>query len=134
MNSPKVVLDSFAMIAYFEQERGAPKVVHLLEKAQRREVHLLLNLINWGEVYYAISRSKGEARAEDCLLLLEQLPVELVAIDRELVYQASRLKSQYAIAYGDCFAAALAKREQCQVLTGDKEFRKVHSTIQVIWL
>lgn len=134
MNPQKIVLDSFALIAYFEREEGASKVVHLLEGAGRKQNHLLLTLINWGEIYYAISCSKGESRAEDCLLLMDQLPIELVAIDRELVYQASRIKAQFAIAFGDCFAAALAKREGCAVLTGDKEFQKLNKEIQISWI
>lgn len=134
MSPEKIILDSFALIAYFEQEEGASKVVHFLERAERKQNRLLLTFINWGEIYYAIFRSKGESRAEDCLLLMDQLPIELVGIDRELVYQASRIKGQYAVAYGDCFAAALAKREECPVLTGDKEFQKLNKEIQVSWI
>ncbi len=134
MNPQKIVLDSYAIVGYFEQEKCAGKVVQFLEKASRKEIYPLMNLINWGEVYYAISRSKGESHAEECLLVMEQLPIELVGVDRELIYQASRFKARYAIAYGDCFAAALAKREGCKVLTGDKEFQKLHQEIQVFWL
>ena len=68
------------------------------------------------------------------MLLIDQLPIELVGIDRELVYQASLLKARRAIAFGDCFAAALAKREQCPVLTGDKEFKKLQQEIKVNWV
>ena len=134
MKSDNIVLDSYSMIAYLEGEPGSNKVVQIFEQAKKKEGNIFFSLINWGEVYYSIFRAKGEPAAEESLLLMEQLPVEIVTPDRELVYQAARLKSQHAVAYADCIAAALAKRHHCCVLTGDKEFHKLSKEIEVTWL
>jgi ribonuclease VapC len=102
------VLDSYALIAYFEDEQGADKVEQILEQSERDKINLVMTIINWGEVYYSIYRSKGEEKAEECLLVIEQFFIELVEADRELVYQAARLKANHSTAIGDCFAASVA--------------------------
>ncbi|VAX34993.1 hypothetical protein MNBD_UNCLBAC01-260 [hydrothermal vent metagenome] len=134
MKKTKVVLDSFAVISYFQQEAGSDKVVRLLTRAEKNKCTLLLNLVNWGEIYYSITRTKGEKVAQEILLIIEQLPIILADIDRDLVFLASRFKSRYAVSYADCFAAALAQREQCAVITGDKEFKLLEKDIDVIWM
>ena len=51
------VLDSYALIAYFEDEQGANKVEQILEQSERDKINLVMSIINWGEVYYSIYRS-----------------------------------------------------------------------------
>lgn len=129
-----VVLDSFAVIAYLKKEAGWPKVVECLEKAQKRQSYLFLSLINWGEVYYTISRSLGKKVAEESLLIIDQLAIEVVDIHRPVVFQAAQFKAVYPIAYADCFAAALAKEKKCPLMTGDPEFKYLKDEIQIIWI
>ena len=38
------------------------------------------------------------------------------------------------MAYADCFAAALAKSRNAELLTGDPEFKVVEKEIKVQWL
>lgn len=134
MKPGKIVLDSYALIAYFEDESSADQVKELLQQGEEREKSLLMSIVNWGEVYYALSRSKGESKAEESILIIDQLPVTLIEINRAIAYQAARLKARYAVAFGDCFAAALAMVNQGQVLTGDPEFKNLEKEVSVIWL
>jgi len=128
------VLDSYAMIAYLEDEPGAERVERILRQAERGTIDLLMSVINWGEVYYSLSRSKGEKQAEESLLIMEQLPIRIVDVDRSLMYQAARIKANHAIALGDSLAAALAMNEGCPVVTGDKEFHQLKEAVKVEWL
>ena len=128
------ILDSYAFIAYIEKEAGYQKVVELLKDGEKGSIRILLNLINWGEIYYSAFRLRGEQKAEETLLLIDQLPIELISVDRDFIYQAARLKAQYRIAFGDCFAAALTIREQGCLLTGDKEFKKMGEKMRIKWL
>lgn len=134
MTSFTTVLDSYALIAYLQKEQGSHRVIDFLENARQEKCALMLSLVNWGEIYYSVFRTKGEKFAQECLLLIEQLPIQLIDIDRDLVYQAARFKSYYSIAYADCFAAALAKRENCALLTGDREFQKLQDEIVISWM
>lgn len=128
------ILDSYALIAYFEDEPGAEKVERILEQAEKGKIRLLMNVINWGEVYYSIYRSKGEEKAEDSLFIIEQLPIRLIEVDRDLVSQAARLKARHSIALGDCLAAVLAINMNYPVVTGDKEFKKLANQVKIEWI
>ncbi len=128
------ILDSYALIAYFEDEPGAYNIEKVLMQAEKDRLDILMSIVNWGEVYYSIYRSKGEEKAEETLLIIEQLPIEVVEVDRNLMYQVARLKAKNSIAIGDCFAAALAVSMDYPVLTGDKEFEKLKHSIKIEWI
>jgi len=53
------VLDASALMAFFEDRAGGEKVEELLSKAAEAKRPLLMSLVNWGEVYYAIWRAHG---------------------------------------------------------------------------
>ena len=57
------VLDSFALLAYFEDEPGAETVEQLLRQAERQAITLYLALVNLGEVYYITQRERGRVAA-----------------------------------------------------------------------
>jgi predicted nucleic acid-binding protein len=129
-----LVLDSYALLTYFEDEPGAGKVQLFLEQAEKGKVGLLMSIVNWGEVYYSLRRSKGVEKAEDALLLIEQLPIELVEVGKSFMHHVAELKADHPIALGDCFAAALAIERRCPVITGDREFEKLGQMLTVEWL
>ncbi len=128
------VLDSYALMAFFEDEPGAEKVEKLLAQAEKGKTVLAMSIVNWGEVYYSLSRSKGQEQAEEAILIIEQLPIKLVEVDKKLMYQAAKLKANHAIALGDCIAAALAISTNYTVVTGDKEFKQLGKQVKLEWL
>ena len=65
---------------------------------------------------------------------MEQLPIKLIEIDRNIAYQAARLKANHSISFGDCFAAVLAMNMDYHLLTGDKEFKKLKDKVKVEWV
>ena len=128
------VFDSFALLAYFGNEPGAETVEQLLRQAQGETVTIHLSLVNLGEVYYITQRERGPDVAMTTLALIDQLPLHQQAIDRPRVLAAAALKANYAISYADAFAAALAQQLQGPVVTGDPEFQKVASLVEILWL
>jgi ribonuclease VapC len=134
VSKKRFVLDSFALLAYLEDEPGAEKVENFLKNAELKKYSLLMSMINWGEVYYSLYRSKGKTKAEESLLIIEQLPISIILPDRSQIYQAAKFKAKHSIAFADCFAAALASENKCKVLTGDPEFKKLENEIEIEWL
>ncbi|MCP9470551.1 MAG: type II toxin-antitoxin system VapC family toxin [Nitrospira sp.] len=132
--SEPLVLDSFALVSLFHKEPGWEKVRTALYEQQRAGTKAFLNWVNWGEFFYIVKRKVGAARAAEALHLLEQLPVELVAIDLPLVREAAEIKSEYAVSYADAFCIATARRLSGTVLTSDPEFHAVEHLIHVRWL
>jgi hypothetical protein len=45
---------------------------------------------------------------EEALALLEQLPIKILPVDKDLVKEAAEIKSDYAVSYADAFCIALA--------------------------
>ena len=127
-------MDSFAMIAFFEDEPGAEKVALILKSLMARKAKAYMSVINWGEIYYNTLREQGAETAEKVIEQLKQYPIEIVDVDQKLTYEAAKLKGSYKIAYADCFAAALSYRLNAVVVTGDPEFKKLGDKYSIQWL
>jgi predicted nucleic acid-binding protein len=93
-----------------------------------------MGVANLGEVFYRTMRNFGIERAEEVLGRMEEYPIELVDVDRELALRAAYLKGSHRIAYADCLAAALAQRLGGTVVTGDPDFRQVEHLVPIQWL
>jgi predicted nucleic acid-binding protein len=66
--------------------------------------------------------------------VLVGLPILLVQNDFQDVIDAARIKAEYPLSFGDCFAVATARRESAIILTGDPEFKKIEHLAEIEWL
>lgn len=130
------VLDSWALVAFFEDEASASTVEELLYKAARERHRLYLSVVNWGEIYYSTLRQASQAEAEARALEIASLPIDIVGVadDLKLARQAAIFKATYRISYADAFAAALAKEKKAELVTGDPEFKALEREIRIAWL
>lgn len=128
------VLDSYALLAHFEDEAGGAEVRKILKAAQAGKTKLFLSVINFGEIYYNTYRERGQDKAEEVRFITEQLPITVVHADEDITMEAAKLKGAHAVAYADCFAAALAQRKKAKVVTGDPEFKKFGVAVPIAWI
>lgn len=128
------VLDAHALMAYLEKEPGYVTVRDLFVDASDQGVRLLMSAVNYGEVFYSVLRECGPRVTEDVEKTIRALPVEIVDADMALAREAGRFKVKYKISYADCFAAALAKQNRAELVTGDPEFAGLSGEIKVLWL
>lgn len=128
------VLDSYALLAYFEREDGWDTVAQLLANAAADRYALYDCVVNWGEVLYITELAYGPEKADEVDTIMEELPIEWVDADRELTREAARFKVDGGLAYADCFAAGLALKTEGEVVTDDPEFETVAGQISVRWL
>ena len=128
------VLDSYALMAFFEDEPGADFVRGLIQKAVESDTNLLMSVVNLGEVWYSIARIDSPETADQYIHEIKGLGIEVVDIDWPLTRQAAAFKSSGNISYADCFAAALAKNRKAELVTGDKEFKVLEGEIKISWL
>lgn len=131
------VLDSWALIAFFEDEPAAEEVENLLVKAEAGTHKLLLCVVNWGEIYYNTMRQVSQEAAEQKAREIAGLTIEIVGVDDkdlDLVRQAAIYKATKKLSYADAFAAALAKIRNAELVTGDQEFKQVEGEITIAWL
>jgi len=130
------VLDSWALLAFFEDEPAADAVEKLLQQAADEKHKILLCAVNWGEIYYNTLRRVSQAAADQKAREIALLPVEIVGVgdDLALVRQAAIFKATKHMSYADCFAAALAKLKNAELVTGDPEFKQVERDVRISWL
>jgi len=130
------VLDSWALIAFFEDEPAAEHVEKLLEQAAVDRHKLLLSVVNWGEIYYNTMRETSQETAERQARTIAALAIEIVEVgdDLALVRQAAIYKAKHRLAYADCFAGALAKVKSAELVTGDPAFKALEKEIEISWL
>jgi predicted nucleic acid-binding protein len=122
----RYVLDANALIALFEARPiASKKVERLLIEALRADVPLLMSAVNWGEVFYIEWRRHGEAGARAAEIRLQQMPIAVIAVDRERASRAGALKQKHALGYADAFAAELAIESGAWLITADPEFSKL---------
>jgi ribonuclease VapC len=128
------VLDSYALISYLEREAGYEEVTKLFEECVAKDREVFVCIINWGEVIYHALRSGGEKTAQRAEEAMRALPLHLVEANKELTLQAAHLKAFNKMSYADCFAAALAIKRKCELVTGDKEFKQVEEMVRIRWI
>ena len=133
-NAPLFVLDSFALLAFFQAEPSGLKVRELLERTQRGEIRLAITAVNLGEVAYRTERVFGLERAQEVLAKIEEYAPAVIDVDRELALAAAHLKARYRMSYADCLAVAAAQRVDAAVVTGDPDFRQMEEAVSVEWL
>jgi ribonuclease VapC len=129
-----LVLDSWAALAYLGDEASAQAVADLITNAHENRIPMVMSVVNAGEVWYILSREISEAQADSALTDLTGLGIELIDVDWPLTRVAGAFKARHKMSYADCFAAALAKDRQSELVTGDKEFKQVEGEISIRWL
>jgi len=132
--STSFVLDSYALLAYLQDEPAGSRIEKLLDNATKEKCRLFLSLINLGEILYIVERRGGIAKAQDALALIRQLPIEIPLVDEQMVFTAAHIKANHTISYADAFAVATALKENAVVVTADPEFQSVETVVQVEWL
>lgn len=130
------VLDSWALIAFFEDEPAAEVMEEILDQAGRDRHRLFLSTVNWAEVYYSTMRAASAAVAEDHARIIAGLPIDIVGVgdDLKLARQAAIYKATYRLSLADAFAAALTKEKKAELVTGDPEFKALEKEIKIHWL
>lgn len=128
------VLDSFALLAYFEDEPGGHRVKAVLAQAAKQRAEVMVSVVNYGEVVYITEREHGLRAAHKLIAAIDQLPVTIVDADRRLTLAAAHVKAKHPLSYADAFAVALAQAQHATLLTADLEFRAVETLVPIEWL
>ena len=104
-NPKAIVLDSWATIAYLEDEAAAEKVADIIADAHEQQVPLLMTVVNAGEVWYIVARQTSAADADTSIKQLRDLGIEFIDADWNLARDAGYFKSKNKMSFADCFAA-----------------------------
>ena len=119
------VLDSWAVLAWLQDEPAGQAVAALLDRAAQKRIEAHWSSISAGEVYYQLVRRLGLETAESFWRQATrgELPLRLHVPTHARVRRAAQLKARLPIAYADAFALALALELRAPLVTGDPELR-----------
>ena len=128
------VLDTWAVIAYLEDEPSGEQVEELIAVAHEEQIPIYMSVINVGEVWYTLAREVSEEDAHAGVKILSDLRIQFENADWVLTQEAARFKAQHKMSYADAFAAALAKTKKADLVTGDNEFKPLDGEIKISWI
>jgi uncharacterized protein len=128
------VLDTWAVIAYLEDEPSGEHVEDLIATSHEEQIPIYMSVVNVGEIWYTVAREVSEEEADASVKLLRDLRIQFEDADWTLTQEAARFKSLNKMSYADCYAAALAKIKKADLVTGDTEFKPLDGEIKISWL
>lgn len=82
-------------------------------------------LYNAMEVYYAVLKEEGEAKAKRAMELLRPIVIYPILDDVEHAMKFRFKNKEKKFSYADCLGYSLAKKMKIKFLTGDEGFRAV---------
>jgi predicted nucleic acid-binding protein len=129
-----VVFDSHALLKLLRDEAGAEEVEKILTEAARRDEPAHMTEINYAEVQYIVRRKDGEAAWQTIARELVAAPIQFHVADRVLADSAVDFKTRFKISLADAFAAALAKQQNAELVTSDREFKQLARDVKIHWL
>jgi Predicted nucleic acid-binding protein, contains PIN domain len=129
-----LILDSWAVLAYFEDEPAGKAVSELIVDARDNDIPMMMSVVNAGEVWYIIARKISVEEADMAITALLRIGIEFIEADWPAAKLAGEFKAKNRMSYADCFAAALAASHKAELVTGDREFRQLEGNIRIRWL
>src|SRR3990172_198132 len=130
--SKDFVLDAWAVLAFLQgEEPAASRVREVIEGAQDGTARLFISIVNVGEVYYRVGKTRSPKEADSVLTDLYLLPMGIVSVDDDTVLAAARLKMANVLSYADAFAAVTAQQKDAILITGDPELLELKRVVKV---
>jgi len=126
------VLDTSAIFAFSDQEKGADQVEALLKEATVGKCLLIACSISLMEVYYVTRMEEGEDKAAELVALVKSWPVEWIYPDERTLLQAGKLKAAYRLSIADALIAAVAKLRQAILVHKDPELANLADEVRLL--
>ncbi|MFH1257714.1 MAG: PIN domain-containing protein [Candidatus Micrarchaeota archaeon] len=123
----KIMVDSFAWLAYFKKERGGEKVYALLKN---KESEVFTTAANLYEIYYRLSEDVGKEKLLIALSFIKTR-AKIVAVDELIAEIAAEVRLHHGLKAIDAFTYAAAKQLNAKVVTGDRDFSKLDNVILI---
>ena len=118
------ILDTKALIAFFNNEKGAENVEKILRDVDENKAEGFVSAITLTEIYYLYARERGEDFAKRKIEQITLSNLMMVEINEEIAIKAGEYKIK-AIPIADALIAASAYFVGAKVVTDDEHFEKM---------
>lgn len=130
----KYFLDTSALLALWNEEKGAAIVERILNQSLQEKVFVLVSFMTYMEAYYRLWRRCSQAVARDFYLRLKTLPMNRVDFDEDTLLKAAELKATKGLSVADSWIVASAISHQAVLVHKDPQFEQVKDVIQLLTL
>lgn len=121
----KYLLDTKALIAFFNNEDGAENVEAILKEIDDDRADGFISAITLTELYYLYTQRIGEQVAKERIEQLRYSKLKIISINEAIALKAGEYKLK-AIPIADAFIAASAEFIAAPVVTDDPHFGQVN--------
>ena len=130
----RYVLDTSALLAYYQDEEGADRVERILDEAARREASVYVSFMTLFELAYLAMAAEGPEEALRLVLRIRELNLEEAWPDENMLWRAAAVKAGGGVSVADAFIAGLAAALEATLVHQDPEFAKLGGEIDQIFL
>jgi predicted nucleic acid-binding protein len=115
------ILDACALLALFDDEKGADIVEELLDRAKNDEITITMNAANFIEVYYDRIRKLGTKQADAVIQnIYDTFPISFIeTLTSDIVREAARFKAEGKMSFADTILVATAVCTNATIVTCD---------------
>jgi predicted nucleic acid-binding protein len=115
------ILDACALLALFDDEKGADIVENLLDRAKNNEITITMNAANLIEVYYDRIRKLGTKQADAVIQnIYDTFPISIIEnLNPAIVREAAHLKAVGKMSFADTILVATARYTGATIVTSD---------------
>ena len=111
------VFDSSALIAFFNDEKGAEKVEKIL---LQKNNYSLISIINVFEICYDAARRSCYDDGIQMFEEIKQLPIKIIfEITQNVMEKAVYFKTNFKVSVADSIALGLTKENEACIITSD---------------
>jgi predicted nucleic acid-binding protein len=129
--SEAFLLDTSAVLTYFDDEEGADRVGHLLAMAGHRRIDLYASFVSLIELRYILMQEKDEASADYAVGLFKSWPLELAYPNEVQSLLAARFKATHRVSLADAIIAAQAFHLHACLVHKDPEFDSLAGEVKL---
>ena len=95
---------------------------------------IYVHIVNLLEIYYTTLQDVNKSVADEVLVRIKDMPVEVVPFKVEDIPVIGKIKADHKVSLADAFCIATAIEKNAIILTGDPEFKEVEKEVKIIWL
>ncbi len=129
--SKSFVLDTSAVLALWNDERGADQVERIL-KTVGFESKIYISFITLMEGKYLLWRRVGKETAEEFERMIRNLPLSRVDVTDSILNYAAEVKSTTRLSMADSWIIATAIETGSALVHKDPEFEQVKGRLELI--
>lgn len=133
-NPERYVLDTSALLAYYQDEDGADQVARILEAADCGEATVYLSFLTGFEIAYLGIAAQGFEEAMNLVLQIRAMNLKEVWADEAVLWEAAKIKAGGGVSVADAFIAGLASTLDATLVHRDPEYSRLAGQISQLFV